>query len=88
MTKNNISQSVHILKADFEKQAIISAQPLELGDVVQLSIGDYNAMMNRIHEIYHFLQILQLNRCGLGRVFRMSMDLGFRFSIIFLISRI
>ncbi len=86
MTKNNISQSVHILKADFEKQAIISAQPLELGDVVQLSIGDYNAMMNRIHEIYNFLSNTPAQSLWIGAC--LSYEYGFRIPLQYYISHI
>jgi len=45
VTKENISYTVHILDIDLKNQSIITAQQLHEGDVVQLSIGNYNSML-------------------------------------------
>ncbi|MCK5853943.1 MAG: hypothetical protein KAG56_01890, partial [Sulfurovaceae bacterium] len=52
ITKRNVSYSVHIQDMNKHSQCIQTAQQLEDGDTVQLSIGNYNDMMNRTEEIY------------------------------------
>ena len=86
ITKGNSSYTVHILDADKEKQSINTAQPLSEGDIVQLSIGNYNAMMNRTAEIYEFLietpaQALWIGSC-------ISYEYGFRIPIQHYLSNI
>ncbi len=41
VTKENTSYTVHILDIDLKNQSIVTAQQLNEGDVVQLSIGNY-----------------------------------------------
>ena len=84
ITKNNIPSTAHILDIDFKNQSLKVAQELEVGDIVQLSIGNYNAMMNRIEEIYEFLsetpaQALWITSC-------ISYEYGFRIPILHYIS--
>ena len=84
ITKNNIPSTAHILDIDFKNQSLKVAQELEVGDVVQLSIGNYNAMMNRIEEIHEFLtktpaQALWITSC-------ISYEYGFRIPILHYIS--
>jgi len=86
ITKNNISYTANILESDLNNQSVSSTQVLEEGDIVQLSIGNYNAMMNRIQEIYTFLsntpaQALWISAC-------ISYEYGFRIPIIHYISNI
>ena len=86
ITKNNIPSTAHILDIDFKKQSLKVAQELEVGDVVQLSIGNYNAMMNRVEEIHEFLtktpaQALWIASC-------ISYEYGFRIPILHYISTI
>ena len=84
ITKNNISQTAHILKIDFEKQSLKITQKLEEGDVVQLSIGNYNAMMNRTQEIYKFLSSTPAQGLWIGTC--VSYEYGFRIPILHYIS--
>ncbi|HIP51572.1 MAG TPA: GHKL domain-containing protein [Campylobacterales bacterium] len=86
ITKNNVSATAHILEIDFKNQSLKMAQALEEGDVVQLSIGNYNSMMNRIAEINDFLkntpaQALWISAC-------ISYEYGFRVPIIHYLSNI
>ena len=86
ITKNNIPSTAHILDIDFKNQSLKIAQELEVGDVVQLSIGNYNAMMNRVEEIHEFLtktpaQALWIASC-------ISYEYGFRVPILHYISTI
>jgi len=86
LTKNNISYTAHILNADFEKQSIETAQSFQEGDVVQLSIGNYNAMMNRTQEIYDFLSQTPTQALWIGAC--ISYEYGFRIPILHYISNI
>jgi len=86
ITKNNISYTVNILKSNFKKQSVIVAQELQECDVVQLSIGNYNAMMNRIQEIYSFLATTPAQAIWIGAC--ISYEYGFRIPIIHYISNI
>ncbi len=84
--KDNISATAHILEIDFENQSLKMAHALEKGDIVQLSIGNYDAMMNRIQEINDFLkktpaQALWISAC-------ISYEYGFRIPIIHYLSNI
>ena len=85
-SKNNVSSTAHILNIDFENQSLEMAQALEEGDVVQLSIGNYDSMMNRIGEINDFLkntpaQGLWISAC-------ISYEYGFRVPIIHYLTNI
>ncbi|CAA6822913.1 MAG: Histidine kinase [uncultured Sulfurovum sp.] len=86
ISKNNISTTAHILTIDFEKQSLEMAQTFEEGDIVQLSIGNYDAMMNRIQEIHDFL--LNTPAQGLWIGAAVSYEYGFRIPIIHYISNI
>jgi len=86
ITKNNISSTAHILDIDFSKQSLSMAQALQEGDVVQLSIGNYNAMMNRIEEIHDFLQNTPAQALWIGSC--IAYEYGFRIPIIHYISNI
>ena len=79
ITKNNISSTSHILKSDFSNQSIQTTQILQEGDVVQLSIGNYNAMMNRTQEIYDFLKETPTQALWIGT--SISYEYGFRIPI-------
>jgi signal transduction histidine kinase len=86
ITKDNVSSTAHILKIDFKNQSLKMAHALEEGDVVQLSIGNYDSMMNRIGEIKDFLtntpaQALWISTC-------ISYEYGFRVPIIHYLSNI
>ena len=86
ISKNNVSSTAHILKIDVENQSLEMAQALEEGDVVQLSIGNYDSMMNRIGEINNFLkntpaQGLWISAC-------ISYEYGFRVPIIHYLANI
>ena len=86
ITKNNIPSTAQILDIDFKNQSLKVAQELEVGDIVQLSIGNYNAMMNRVEEIREFLtktpaQALWITSC-------ISYEYGFRIPILHYISTI
>ncbi len=86
ITNNNIPSTAHILDIDFKNQSLKVAQELEVGDIVQLSIGNYNAMMNRVEEIREFLtktpaQALWITSC-------ISYEYGFRIPILHYISTI
>jgi len=86
ITKNHISHTAHILNIDFKKQSFKIAQELNVGDVVQLSIGNYNAMMNRVKEINSFLTNTPAQ--GLWIATCISYEYGFRIPIIHYISSI
>ena len=84
--KKLVSSTVHILKIDFEKQSLKMAYPLEKGDVVQLSIGNYDSMMNRIDEIQNFLKNTPTQALWIGAC--LSYEYGFRVPIIHYLSNI
>ena len=86
ISKNNISYTANILNSDFSNQSVITAQELQEGDIVQLSIGNYNAMMNRIQEIYSFLSTTPAQALWIGAC--ISYEYGFRIPIIHYISNI
>jgi len=86
ITKGNISYTVHILDIDTDNQSIVTSQPLQEGDVVQLSIGNYNTMMNRIQEIYNFLSNTPAQALWIGAC--ISYEYGFRIPIKHYISNI
>lgn len=86
ITKHNVSSTAHILNIDFSNQSLEMAQPLEEGDIVQLSIGNYNAMMNRLQEIEDFLQHTPAQALWIGAC--LSYEYGFRIPIIHYISKI
>jgi signal transduction histidine kinase len=86
ITKNNISYTANILESDSSTQSVSSAQVLEEGDIVQLSIGNYNAMMNRIQEIYNFLSNTPAQALWIGAC--ISYEYGFRIPIIHYLSNI
>jgi len=83
-TKNNVAQTAHILEIDFKKQSLKVAQKLQENDVVQLSIGNYNAMMNRREEIYKFLSNTPAQALWIGSC--VSYEYGFRIPIVHYIS--
>ncbi len=84
--KNNISSTAHILEIDFKNQSLKMAQALEEGDIVQLSIGNYDSMMNRIAEINDFLQKTPAQALWIGAC--ISYEYGFRIPIIHYLSNI
>ncbi len=86
VTKENISYTVHILDTNLETQSITTAQKLNKDDIVQFSIGNYNAMMNRIHEIYNFLSKTPAEALWIGAC--VSYEYGFRIPIKHYISNI
>ncbi len=86
ITKNNIPSTAHILDIDFKKQSLKVAQELEIGDIVQLSIGNYNAMMNRIEEIHEFLTKTPAQALWISS--SLSYEYGFRIPILHYISTI
>ena len=86
ITKNNIPSTAHILDIDFKNQSLKVAQELEVGDIVQLSIGNYNAMMNRIEEIHEFLTKTPAQ--ALWITSSLSYEYGFRIPILHYISTI
>lgn len=86
ITKNNISYAAHILKSDLIDQSLQIAQPLQEDDVVQLSIGNYNDMMNRTQEIYNFLSKTPAQALWIGAC--LSYEYGFRIPILHYISNI
>ncbi len=86
ISKNNILYTANIIKSDFSNQSVIAAQELQEGDIVQLSIGNYNAMMNRIQEIYAFLSTTPAQALWIGT--SISYEYGFRIPIIHYISNI
>ena len=86
LTKNNISHTAHILNANFENQSIKTAQKFQEGDVVQLSIGNYNAMMNRTQEIHTFLSSTPTQALWIGSC--ISYEYGFRIPILHYLSNI
>ncbi|NOZ90325.1 MAG: GHKL domain-containing protein [Epsilonproteobacteria bacterium] len=86
ITKGNISYTVHILDTDTKNQSIITSQPLQEGDIVQLSIGNYNTMMNRIQEIYNFLSTTPAQALWIGAC--ISYEYGFRIPIKHYVSNI
>jgi len=86
ITKNNISSTAHILNINFDNQSLQMAQALEEGDIVQLSIGNYNAMMNRLQEIHDFLQNTPAQALWIGSC--LAYEYGFRVPIIHYISKI
>ena len=86
ISKNNLSYTANILESDFSNQSIQMAQSLKEGDIVQLSIGNYNAMMNRTQEIYNFLSSTPAQALWIGSC--ISYEYGFRIPIIHYISNI
>ncbi|CAA6813336.1 MAG: Histidine kinase [uncultured Sulfurovum sp.] len=86
ITKNNISTTAHILDIDFSNQSLLMAQKFEEGDIVQLSIGNYDSMMNRIQEIHDFLKNTPAQALWIGAC--VSYEYGFRIPIIHYISNI
>lgn len=86
ITKNNISYATHILHSDPITQSIEVSQPLHEGDVAQLSIGNYNAMMNRTQDIYDFLSHTPTQALWIGA--SLSYEYGFRIPIIHYLSNI
>jgi len=86
ITKGNISYTVHILDIDTKTQSVVTSQPLQEGDIVQLSIGNYNTMMNRIQEIYNFLSNTPAQALWIGAC--ISYEYGFRIPVKHYISNI
>ena len=86
ITKGNISYTVHILDANLSNQSIVTAQPLEENDIVQLSIGNYNSMMNRTAEIYNFLTKTPAQALWIGSC--IAYEYGFRIPIKYYLSNI
>jgi signal transduction histidine kinase len=86
ITKNNLSHTAHILEINYENQSLKAIQGFEEGDVVQLSIGNYNAMMNRTQEIQDFLKETPAQALWIGSC--ISYEYGFRIPIIHYISNI
>jgi len=86
ITKNNVAYTAHILEVDFKNHSLKTAQLLEEGDVVQLSIGNYSAMMNRTEEIHSFLKNTPAQALWIGSC--ISYEYGFRIPIIHYISNI
>jgi signal transduction histidine kinase len=86
ITKNNISHTAHILESHFENHSLKTAQKLQEGDIVQLSIGNYNAMMNRTQKIYNFLSNTPTQALWMGAC--ISYEYGFRIPLIHYISNI
>ena len=86
ITKNNISYATHILYSDVNTHSIEISQPLHEGDVVQLSIGNYNAMMNRTQDIYDFLSNTPAQSIWIST--SLSYEYGFRIPIIHYLSTI
>ena len=86
ITKNNVAQTANILKIDFNDQSLKTSQVLQEGDVVQLSIGNYNAMMNRTKEIHKFLTETPAQALWIGSC--ISYEYGFRIPIIHYLSSI
>jgi signal transduction histidine kinase len=86
ITKNNVAYTAHILEVDFQNQSLKTAQLLEKGDIVQLSIGNYSAMMNRTEEIHSFLKNTPAQALWIGSC--ISYEYGFRIPIIHYISNI
>ncbi|MCH9739529.1 MAG: GHKL domain-containing protein, partial [Epsilonproteobacteria bacterium] len=86
ITKGNISYTVHIMDTDAKTQSIHTAQALDEGDVVQLSIGNYNDMMNRTQEIYNFLSKTPAEALWIGSC--ISYEYGFRIPINYYVSNI
>jgi signal transduction histidine kinase len=86
ITKGNSSYTIHILDADLSNQSILTAQPLEKNDIVQLSIGNYNSMMNRTAEIYNFLAKTPAQALWIGS--SVAYEYGFRIPIKYYISNI
>jgi signal transduction histidine kinase len=86
ITKGNISYTVHILDTDTKNQSLITSQNLQEGDIVQLSIGNYNDMMNRTKEIYEFLSETPAEGLWIGSC--ISYEYGFRIPINYYISNI
>jgi len=86
ITKDNISSTAHILDIDFDEQSLTLARRLQEGDIVQLSIGNYNSMMNRIGEINDFLRETPAQALWIGSC--ISYEYGFRIPIIHYLSNI
>jgi len=86
ITKGNISHTVHIIDTNPSTQSIKTAQPLEEGDIVQLSIGNYNDMMNRTQEIYDFLSKTPTEGVWIG--VSISYEYGFRIPINYYLGNI
>ncbi|CAA6814702.1 MAG: Histidine kinase [uncultured Sulfurovum sp.] len=86
ISKNNISATAHILEIDFSNQSLRMAKKFEEGDIVQLSIGNYDSMMNRIQELSEFLQNTPAQGLWIGTC--ISYEYGFRVPIIHYLSNI
>ncbi len=86
ITKGNLSYTVHISNTDNSNQSLITTQNLQEGDIVQLSIGNYNDMMNRTKEIYKFLSNTPAQALWIGSC--ISYEYGFRIPINYYISNI
>ena len=86
ITKGNLSYSVHIIDINSSNQSIHTAQPLHENDVVQLSIGNYNDMMNRTKEIYKFLSTTPAQALWIGSC--ISYEYGFRIPVNYYLSNI
>lgn len=86
ITKRNVSYSVHIQDMNRASQCLQTAQELEEGDTVQLSIGNYNDMMNRTEEIYNFLSKTPTQALWIGTC--ISYEYGFRIPINYYLSNI
>ena len=86
ITKNNLSHTAHILDIDYENQSLKTIEGFQEEDIVQLSIGNYNAMMNRTQEIHDFLKETPAQALWIGSC--ISYEYGFRIPIIHYISNI
>jgi len=86
VTKRNVSYSVHIQDMNKESQCLLTTQELEDGDTVQLSIGNYNDMMNRTEEIYKFLSKTPTQALWIGTC--ISYEYGFRIPINYYLANI
>jgi len=86
VTKRNVSYTVHIQNMNKESQCLLTTQQLEDGDTVQLSIGNYNDMMNRTEEIYNFLSKTPTQALWIGTC--ISYEYGFRIPINYYLANI
>jgi signal transduction histidine kinase len=86
ITKRNVSYSVHIQDMNKISQCLQVAQQLDNGDTVQLSIGNYNDMMNRTEEIYNFLSKTPTQGLWIGTC--ISYEYGFRIPINYYLANI
>ena len=82
----NRSSSSRIIKTDDKNQTITSSKILKEGTNIQLSIGDYNDMMDNVKDIYNFIKTKPAGAIWISA--SISYEYGFRIPLTYYLKNI